>query len=200
MQNISRLRAEEPRKNSEDRKEDDVCFSSDLTKKIGMLRYQDTYDKEEGGIVPPFTHEPVFAGKITAVAEPEASAHHGQNKDGHEDRRDRSVLDQAVKNIENEVEDRDLNDVPHVGVDQRPSGKHIEDLLAFDLRATGTDTHRKDEDTHIERYEDRDEAFLQERLQVVFLILQACIKAIAREEKEDTDKEDAAFGKEFQRT
>ena len=144
-------------------------------------------------------HEPVTAGKILAVAEPQASTDHGEHEDRHEDRCDGSVFDQAVKDKEYEVKDRDLYDIPHVGVDQRPAGKDSEDLPAFELRAAGAQRQGKYQDTHIKRHQDRDIAFFQKALQVVLFILQAGVKAVAREEKEDADEKDAAAGQKLQR-
>ena len=199
FQGVVRLHAEEPGQAGEERKQDDVCFSGKLSKDVGVLRHKDADDKEEGGIVPPFTHEPVTAGEILAVAEPQASTDHGEHEDRHEDRCDGSVFDQAVKDKEYEVKDRDLYDIPHVGIDERPAGKHSEDLPSFELRAAGAQRQGKYQDTHIKRHQDRDIAFFEEALQVVLFILQAGVKAVAREEKEDADEKNATAGQKLQR-
>ena len=165
-----------------------------------MLRYEDTDDKEQRCIIPPFTHEPVRTAHVLAVTEQEASAHHDQYKDAHDHRCGRAVPDQLIDQEERQVQDRDLDDVPHVVIDQRPSRKYLEQIQGFILGAADAGRDGKYRDTRIERDQDRYEAFPEEAFEIVFLRLQAGIKAEAREEEEYADEEHAAAGQEFERS
>ena len=62
------------------------------------------------------------------MAEHKASRDHGDNENAHDDSGSRTVLNEAVDHVEREVQDRDLDDIPHVLVDQRPSGEHAQKL------------------------------------------------------------------------
>ena len=118
---MMRSLTEEPDKDSQYGYKYPVDLACDLAKNVRVLRYDDTYYKEEGCVIPPLTHEPVAAGIIFTVCELKAEVHHAEHECAHEDCSNGPVPDQPVKDKEYEVEDSDLDYIPHVVIKKRPS-------------------------------------------------------------------------------
>ena len=122
-----------------------------------------------------------------------AEIHHAEHENAHEYSRHGAVLYQPVKDKENKVEDGDLDDIPHMCVDEAPARENGEELKALESDAADTCCHHKHEYTHIERYQYGNKPLFEESLKVILLCLKARVKAVAREEEEYTYKENAAF-------
>ena len=163
--------SEKTRKDRKERKEYDIGFSCDLSETILILGYEDADDEEDRSVIPPFAHEPVPAAHIIAVTEIEASAHHEEHEKAHCTGGCRAVFDQLIEDKERQVQDRDLHDIPHMAVDQRPSGKHIKQFQGLIFGAADAGCHGEYRDTHIKRNKDRDKALFQKDLKIVILRL-----------------------------
>ena len=144
----------------------------------GMLGNNDSDHEKERRVIPPFTLEPAAGRHVFSVCEHKASCHHGDDKYAHDDGCRSAVLNETVDYVEREVQDRDLNDIPHVLVEKEPSGEDAQQLHRSKLHPSDARCCRKHQDAHIERNEYRHKTLFEESLKIILFRLQARIKSV----------------------